>query len=416
MADEFTRYWDDTPVVPAAPPEPIHAAPKPLLAPRATPVETGASRLYVNDERNSRAGRPLGLPPAPQTPRYVQRWKSDLREGLRPYVLAAAGDRILVYGPSLWSLFDAAGRLVQTSPLGASGVVLDPPHSLFFAADTAGLIVGYRLGDGQSAFSLFYYYGDRFGHSFLARRDRRLIAVGTAKDIDPHEPPPEESSIEVVDLGESARPKSWDQPDGPVVVKDLFRKTRLMRTAMAGDVIALATKDRVFLLDLDLEIRRAMTGSFVPLEISLDEGGRIYLLVNVAGRNALWLLTPAGEMVYSFEFPPGVRNPSVPAIVGYDHTAYILAGRHILSVAPDGKLNWMRSAMGEVAGAVVTADDFLLASEGDSLVAWDAQGQRRVVHALPGEQLATAPVLTAEGDLLVATQAHLYRLGRVPAR
>ena len=78
----------------------------------------------------------------------------------------------------------------------------------------------------------------------------------------------------------------------------------------------------------------------------------------------------------------------------------------------------MRAANADVAGAVVTADDLLVVSEGDSLTAWDAQGQRRVIHTLPGESLATAPVLLADGDVLVATQAHLYRLGPAarPAR
>jgi hypothetical protein len=89
-----------------------------------------------------------------------------------------------------------------------------------------------------------------------------------------------------------------------------------------------------------------------------------------------------------------------------------VTGQRILSVAPDGKLNWMRSAAGSIAGAAISADDLLLTAEGNALTAWDAQGQRRVLYEFTGEALATAPALTSDGDLLVATRTALYRLSR----
>jgi hypothetical protein len=98
--------------------------------------------------------------------------------------------------------------------------------------------------------------------------------------------------------------------------------------------------------------------------------------------------------------------------VGYDHTAYIVTAGRILSVAPDGKLNWMRAASGAIVGAAVSADDLLITSEGNALTAWDAEGQRRVLYEFAGETLATAPAMTPDGDLLVATHTAVYRLAR----
>jgi hypothetical protein len=148
------------------------------------------------------------------------------------------------------------------------------------------------------------------------------------------------------------------------------------------------------------------------VEIAIDEAGNIYLTVERPGRQSLWAMTPQGELLYSFDLPPGSTLSGQPPVIGYDHTAYLLSGRQILSIAPDGKMNWMRTTEGEIAGAVATYDDLLLVSEGDSLTAWDRQGQRRVLHRFAGEPLAAAPALIGDGDLLAATQTRLYRLSR----
>src|SRR5439155_16260342 len=141
--------------------------------------------------------------------------------------------------------------------------------------------------------------------------------------------------------------------------------------ALADDVLTLAVPNRIFLANLDLDIRNEFTGDFSPVEIALDEAGNIYITVDVRGRQSLWLVTPQGDMLYSFDLPPGSTLSGHPPVIGYDHTAYLLSGHQILSIAPDGKLNWMRTTEGEIAGAVATYDNLLLVSDGDSLTAWD---------------------------------------------
>lgn len=406
MADLFTTSFSDGPVRPPAAPEPIRPAQTPLTAPQAAPpADAEVIRAFVNDERNSRLARPVG-----DQGTWHVRWKTELPRTLRPSELCTAGDRIVLRGGGLWQLYGANGPELALKPLGKSPVTLDPRHGLLFAADNSGQLVAYRLKDGERAFSLMVGSVGRFEPIFVARRDHRLITTSKLRDTHPDGPPPEKTMIEVVNLGDA--PKSWNQPGGAHPVKDLVRESYRLLTALNGDVITLATEDRVYLLDADLQIRQALAGSFIPFEMSLDEAGRIYLLVQAEGRTALWLLSPRGERWYSFVFPPGVGDVVRPPIVAYDHTAYIVTGERILSVAPDGKLNWMRSAAGSIAGAAISADDVLLTAEGNALTAWDAQGQRRVLYEFVGEALATAPALTSDGDLLVATRTALYRLSR----
>jgi hypothetical protein len=148
------------------------------------------------------------------------------------------------------------------------------------------------------------------------------------------------------------------------------------------------------------------------MAFSLDEAARIYLVVQNGERIALWLLTPEGEQVYACEFPPGLTTVAGPPIVSHDHVAYVISGQQILAVAPDGKIEWMRSAHGSLAGATVTADDYLLVSDGDSLVALNRRGDRHVLYSITGAPLSTPPILTAGGQLLAASGTALYCLAR----
>ncbi|MGC9970311.1 MAG: hypothetical protein ABSE56_06955 [Bryobacteraceae bacterium] len=408
MEDQFTTFQNPTPVPFAVAAQPIRPAAGPLTAARIEPpADSSVPGAYGGESRNSRLSQRLGS--ASSAPLAV-RWRADLTPTLRPFVLLASGNRVVLHGATQWALCDRAGRVLDVAPLGPSPVALDPARSLAFAADPFGRIVAHSLADGQAVFSALLYFGKSFTHPFLALRDRLMVTVGIEIPVDPSMPSPERSIVEVTDLGDPASRRSWDEPGGPAVIHDLIRDSRRMLAALAGDTLVLAVPNRVYLLDLSLKARRAMGGVFLPLALSLDEAGRIYLLVAAGGRSALWLLTPEGERIYECELPPGLRGLIHPPIVGYDHTVFVRAERQILSIAPDGKVNWIRTADEPLAGAAITPDDFLLTSEGSSLAAWDAKGERRVLHTFAGENPTTAPVLTADGEILVATRTHLYCL------
>ena len=405
MADVFTTSWDATPVRIDAPSHVIAPAPRATASVRAAPGEDrSVRRCFVNDSLNSRVVRRVQ-----GVAGWQVRWRTGLPPMTTPICLLTAGDRIVLQALSDWSLWTTEGRSVASGPLVRSGVALDPQTAVYLFADHAGLIVARRLDDGQRSFAAGLSYGSSFARTFVARRGQRLFTVSLEMAQDPHAPEPENTMLEVSDLGDPANQKSFGQPDAPVVTADLIRETRLMVPAMLGDTIVVAVRDWIYSLDLDLHFHSAITGSFTPRFLSLDEAGRIYLLADASGRTALWQLSPRGERYYAFVLPSGV-TPSMPAIVGYDHTAYVIAGSHIFSVAGDGKLNWSRAAAGVIAGAAATPDDLLVVSEGSDIAAYDARGERRTLHSIRGEQITTAPVFTASGDLLVATGASIYCL------
>ncbi len=405
MSTPLFRYRDEARV--ALPPEtPITPAAKPVMAPRATAEPGYVAMQFVNAARNSRSG--VNAPPSPLT----IRWRSPLiASNQPPMVLLAAADRVVAYGELSWQLFQSDGASLGHAAIGMGAVTLDPEWNLVYYPDKFGRVAANQLSDGASAFSLLPRQTKGFARRLLTRFEHSLFAVSYEVPIDAHAADPEYSIAESFDLIGPENRKSWLDAGGPAVVQDAVAKSAVMLPAMRKDSLVLALDNVIYTLDPRLEVRSVLAGEFQPLAFSLDEARRIYLLLGAGGKMYLWRISPAGERLYSLVLPPGFDIVASPPIVGYDHTVYLVSGRFILSVAQDGKLNWSREAPTAIAGAVVTPDNQLIVSEGANVTVWNAKGDRTVLHAFP-EALVTAPVLTKEGALFVASRTTLYCASR----
>lgn len=405
MTDSFYTTSPDDPVKLDATPVNIKPVATPAAIPRAAPPPGGGGspRPFVNDQLNSRLARAL---PAGE---WKVRRRQDVADGLRPSFVLQTNDRILAQGIDRWQLFDLDGKPLATDRLGASPVFIDTAHPLFYLADENGYVAAHRLSGGGEEFVFHAYFGNDFQRVLLSRRGRRMLIVSVERPVDPHgQHQPNLSVVEVQDLGEPPQTNADRILRSNKRETYLMRKTVLLQAALRDDTLVLATQDRVYLADLNLKIHAVLQAEFTPLAMSLDEAGRIYLIVNERGRPALWVLTPQGERLGSFVFPPDMEVAALPPVVGYDHRAFIIGTDRLLSVNPNGKLAWARG--GRVAGATVTADDQLLVSDGSELAAYDADGKRRILYDFRDEVLSTPPVLTAGGELIVASPNHLFVL------
>ena len=187
-------------------------------------------------------------------------------------------------------------------------------------------------------------------------------------------------------------------------------QTTLLAAALNGETLSFATPNQVSLANMSLKARTILQDKFEPIAISLDETGAIYLLVRTEGRVVYWRLSAKGDRLTTFAIPRDMQISNAPPIVGYNHQAYILGSNRVLAIDPTGKLAWVRPLKSKRAAAVITADDQLLVSDGSELAAFDLAGQRRVLHTFAGDVLATPPVLTTHGEIIVASQRRLYSL------
>ncbi len=385
---------------------PIRSAPAQNPLPRAHPLAgAGCVRPYVNEQLNSRLPYPL---PAGT---WAVKWQAPLNERYPAVHVLEGADRVLVQTEVNWQLFTAAGKPLGGEFLGRSDVLLDPRRGLFHFADRDGMLAAYRLLDARRDHYFQPFGGSLFDRTFLVKRGRRMLLAGSERQRPDMVDMPDHSAVEMVDLGEP-----------PVVQREYLTsakeqavveyKAAALKAALNEETLALAMRDRIVFSDLRLGPGTAFRDSFYPFAVSMDEADRLYVVAGDRVPSALWLLTPRGERVYAYQFPADLAVAERPAIVGYDHRAYVTARQTVLAIGPDGKLEWQRPAGGVIGGAAITSNDWLLVAAGATLAAFDPRGQRRDLHSFTGERLATAPVLTAAGDILVATTGRLYRLGR----
>jgi hypothetical protein len=374
---------------------------------RATPT-LGANaclRAFVNAQLNSRIPYPLGIDD------WRIGWQQDIFAGLYPSYVLESNNRILVHGLDRWQLFADDGKSIATGRIGQSSVFIDSAHPLFYLSDENGYIAARRLSDGGEEFVFHAYFGNDFRRSLLERKERRMLIVSIERPTDPHgRLTPNLSVIEVQDLG---APLNINADHILVSAKrqtNLMRDTINLQAALRGETLVLATDQRVYFADLDLKIDSVLQGEFTPLAMSLDEASRVYLLAQTKTEIELWLVTNDGKRLMSYVLPQDMRINPAPPIVGYNHRIYILGADRVLAISRNGSLAWVKSLKITHSSAVVTADDQLLVSDGNELIAFDEAGKRRVLHTFTDDVLTTPPVLTSSGEILVASERRLYSL------
>lgn len=383
---------------------PIRDAAAARSIPPARPSEPGYICPYGNPLQNSRIPYPL-----PGGSWDVQ-WRAEWEPAVQPVFVFQQDDRILVRGAQ-WRLLDANGRIVFSGAGGGGAVVLDSPHGLFYRMTSGGELAAVRLSDGKPRFLHQPSRGDIFTRPLISRRGDRILIAGNERLLDPaRRKLPKESTLEILDVPEPVQTSGLGTLTSGTVAGMLQLPSPKVLFAAGSETIVAAATGSIWIVDWDLNIRSALEGSFDPLAISLDELGRIYLLNREDGRLVLWLLSPEGERVFAFSLPPGTPDLSQPPIISYDHRVYLIAGRQILAVGPDGRLEWTKPAAAAVGGATVAASGELLVTEGDSIASWDAQGRRTVLFSSGGDAFKTPPILTANGRLLAASATRLYNL------
>ena len=368
---------------------------------------------YANPEANSRVAGPLSAGP------WKVRWTSELNPAFPPDFVLSAGDRILVEAKE-WRLLTGDGHVLSSGRSDAGAMQIDARNSLAYAIDRDGDLIGIRLTDGGQLFRVLPADGRRYARTYLTRREHKVLIVGLERALDPKgRQRPSKSQIEIVDLGSPLAVDglgfltSGSFSSGSFAL--LTVRWPSMKAASHDDTVVFAVPGRVYVGGWDLKIRVALEADFTPMTVSLDEAGRIYLVVQTGNQLALWLLNQDGDRLYDFNFPPGLTKADMPPVIGYDHAVYLAAGSQIIALGPDGKVNWTKPVGGPVHGAVATGDGKLLATEGAAVVAWDAQGTRTVLFTAQ-EELRTPPVLTAAGEILAAGRARLYCLAAPTAK
>jgi hypothetical protein len=356
------------------------------------------------------------------------RWKVALDGYLAPHAVIQEGDRILIYGPRSYDLgfqlYDLEGKLrgqgayPSRDPSGSTRpVVMDAAHQLVYLTDQYNRLIAHRMSDGKEEWNLgLDSLGGLWVRPFFARRGQRFVVLGLDKSEvlpDRIQAPPNQALLSQIDLS----PTNQLTPDHAVLNVAALAKLYVNRgatvAAMHDDELVFAVPGRLYLASSDLRARVALEGEFVPEALTLDERGWMYLVVSTSGGRALWVVAPDGKrtIAESLDAPEALPT-TTPPIVGYDHTVYLQTSQTLSARDASGRVLWHKRMSARVAGAGVSTDDRLVAAVGSELLAVGTKGDAaRLATPGPGD-LVTAPVMSAAGEIFVASSDTLYCVSR----
>ncbi|MBI3774691.1 MAG: hypothetical protein HY273_03910 [Gammaproteobacteria bacterium] len=290
--------------------------------------------------------------------------------------------------------------------------VLYPAKGLIYAGQLSGLLGAIRLDSGKYHYGLELMFGQNYERNYIARQGERVLAVSSEKMMNPHaDTMPDLSTIEMHTLSEPEGPQGLGQTTASELLTSLIRKGQPVQAAANAEQVVAVIGNNLFTMDWDLKIKGWVKDQFRAVQLSLDEGGMIYLCVEElpAKRTALWVLDAHGARQIHFIIDAAPEALIAPPIVGYDHTVYLLTERAVIAVRADGQLLWNRPAQTQIAGAVVTPDGKLLTADGLELATIDRDGKRAVLFRAQ-ETLVTAPLMAGDGRILVASAKTLFLL------
>ncbi len=373
------------------------------LPPAAAAGPPDCLRPYVNERLNSRLARTL------PSKDWKVRWRASLPASSVFVAILHSSGRTLVPGRTDWLLFDDKGHQLATEGSAGEDAQIDPQRSAFYVVNRFSNIASHRLANGAAEYRFRVEGTEDYSRTFIDRSESVMTVASFKRAVNPMNPAP--VKVSALEVYEFTEPPRMDEDQLSSIEQRAIRHYEVPRlwTAAHGKVIIVALTNTIEFLDPGLKLLRSFAGSFEPLGMSLDEGGRIHILVNPGGKQALWLVSPRGEVV---AVPLEQAVFQRPPVIGYDHTAYLLGAGHVLAVAENGTVAWNYSSKGRVSGAMALPDNRLLVSAGNSVFALNQKGDAAVVHEFPGETLTLPPVLTGSGELLAATQNHLYCLAQ----
>lgn len=374
------------------------------------PVSTnGYFTRYHNSERNSRLNSLL-----PETDLWEVKWLSSINSSYAPWYLMIKNDRILLQNETGWQLFDINGMQIGEGTKEQGEIILSKAEDVFYLNDHSGYMQAIDLITGKEKYNVYPFLGKGFERSVIITEDDKIIIKAFELPVMTHSSTiktPETNIFEIINLGTS---RETDR-DGVLRTSDksenLILKESKIITAVHGSYIIAAAPNHIYIIDEKLQIKKDFTEDFIPLELSVDEEMRIYLLVQIPLDNKyeteFWMLDSNGSLIFKKSISPIELNYLAPPAIDYSHNAYIMYEQKIIAVTPSGNVLWEEYIQQPLSG-ISSGKDHLLVSEGSLLTSFNHQGVRKLIYNFD-ENLA-APALLFNDEIFAVTKTNMYCL------
>ncbi len=370
--------------------------------------ETGGNnypRPFANEMLNSRipvkvSGKVLEI-----------KWKIPLDPFFPASFILTANDNYIAFGSGRWQLIDAGGKSVAAEFLGNSDIIFDAHHGLFYYADRFGQIAAVELSSHETLYTIQVNGLEDVERKFIYRNNGSFLLADNIVNKNPHNPSPnrflllESYSIDDPPLVEDGSLTSYKE------LNQTYFSSGNSAAAANKDTFVCAINNKIIISGTDLIFKSELDGEFTPVTLSLDESGRIYMtVINSENKLALWVVSSEGKLLIDTPIPVENQLNSIPPIIAYNHSIFLVFSDRVFSYSEDGNLRWQSFTSGETGGAVVTSDNKLLLTEGEYIMQLDESGERQFIFQFPGEKLTTPPVVNINNEIIAATESSIYLL------
>ena len=362
---------------------------------------------YLNPERNSRLNSSL-----PDGDLWEIKWKAEINSSVFPWYFLIKNERIIIQNESGWQLFDTSGKNIANGIKAEGEIFIDESEDIFYINDPSGFIQAVDLISGDRKFYVYPYLGKGFDRSVIFSNGNKIINSAFELPVMTHDSPiiiPDFNILETIVMGKSREINEDGVLKSAVQKANLIIKSGKLITALHDSTIVIAVPNHIYFINADLQITNDFVEDFIPLDMSIDEEMRIYLLVEVQVeenvKNELWIIDSAGNLLSETEIESIQKNYLAPPAIDYEHNVYIRYEDKIIAFNTSGNILWEQHIQKPLAGFAATKD-YLLTSEGNILTAFDHKGERRFFYNFDDE-LTTSPILV-DDQIFVATRKHLF--------
>lgn len=373
------------------------------------PGDEGYCFRFINPERNSRLNSHL-----PHTDLWEVKWSSPIKTNDVPWYLLIRNDRILLHSEASWHLFNINGIKTAEGVKDRGDIAISRSEEVFYVNDHSGFLQAIDLLTGKRKFYVYPFLGKGFERSVIFTNGTKIIYKAFELPVMTHNSPltnPSLNILEILNLGTSRETDTDGILKSSPSAENLMLKAGKIISAVHSTTIIAAVTNSIYIIDDKLHVNKELTGNFIPLEMSLDEEMRIYLLVSVQTENEwsteYWLLDTDGNLYARTKIPLIHNNYIAPPAIDHFHNAYIMNDQKITAVQPSGNILW-EEYIQKPLGGVTAGKDYLLVCEGGLLTSFNHKGIRKFIYNF--NQDLAAPALLYNNELFVVTKTNLFCL------
>lgn len=346
---------------------------------------------------------------------WNEKWKVPLEDDeTSPKQILYCKDRIIVYSDTQWQLFSSEGKKITSGALGHSEVYMDKLNDVFYFSDYNGLVQARNLKDGSHKFSMFAMYGNNYQRALFHSKDNFIYIFSIEQQDDPHGNHVRNSSVlEVLDMGKPIAVDEKGYLESAHRINTISFRSIDVVTASINETWVAAAPGHIIIADKSLNILKVLKEEFIPRAISLDQSGKIYLIVNTNDKSgntitALWVITLEGERILNLILPESSVEKYFPVVIGYESNIFVPYGNKILSYNINTKTLTEKIIEMPFGGTCVSPKDLLVIASGKMIYTLTESGDINYLAHVENDKLSTNPVFIDNDNFVCASEQFLY--------